>query len=91
MTSSELVPGLRIILISATFYCFEKKLNRKIALYKYARKVNTFSGRFFRNVAVIKSYPRLFFGFNEFITDLMSYFENLLIGVFESKFLLVLD
>ena len=44
------------------------------------RKVNPFSERFFSNVVAMKSYPGLFLGFNEFIIDLILYFENLLIG-----------
>ena len=56
----------------------------------YVRKVNSFSGRFFCNFAVIKSYSGLFLGFNEFIIDLISYFENHLIGTY-LQFLLVLD
>ena len=58
-------------LISATFHCGGMKHNRSIVLYKYVRKVNPFSGRFFSNVAVIKSYPGLCLGFDEFITDLI--------------------
>ena len=77
LASSELLSGLRIIFISATFYSAEMKHKRKMVLYKYVKKVNPFSGRFFSNVAVIKSCP----GF-----DLISYFKNLLIAVFEYSF-----
>ena len=77
LTSSELFPDLRTILISATFHCGGMKHYRKIELYKYMRKVNSLSGRFFRIVAITTSSPVLFIGFGEFITVLISYFEYL--------------
>ena len=60
------------------------KQKLKIALYKYVRTVKPISGRFFSNVAVIKSYPGLFVGFSEYIINLISFLQNLFIGEFES-------